>query len=84
MIPPSVTNSLLDPFGPVEDWSSLLSSRIAKIFASDSTGTKVALPVNMLHGVYDAMKRLEALFTSGARFICEYFKFYEIPMNFQN
>lgn len=62
MMPPSVTNSMLDPFGPVEDWSSLLSSRIAKIFASDSTGTKVALPVNMLHGIYYAMKRLEALF----------------------
>lgn len=46
MIPPSVTNSLLDPLGPVEDWSSLLSSRIAKIFASDSTETKVVLPVN--------------------------------------
>lgn len=54
MIPPSVTNSLLDPFGPVEDRSSLLSSRIAKIFVSDSTGTKVALPVNMLNIVFMA------------------------------
>lgn len=61
VIPPPVTNSLLDPFGPVEDWSSLLSSLIAKIFASDSTATKVVLPVNMLHDIYYPRKRLKVL-----------------------